>query len=156
MILVTVGTHSTGFERLVKKIDEISFKLETEIIIQIGSTNYKPKNVKWFEFIEYGEMTKLISKSDLIICHGGAGTLLDIYKFNKRIIVVPRLKKFKEAFDDHERELAKALKDKMNVDIVLNVTDLEEKIRENNLQNTNCKKNRGLHRFLKDYLKMVE
>ena len=42
MIFVTVGTHDQGFKRLVKKMDEIAGQIDEEVVMQIGSTDYKP------------------------------------------------------------------------------------------------------------------
>jgi len=40
MIFVTVGTHDQGFERLVKKMDEIAGQIDEEVVIQVGYTDY--------------------------------------------------------------------------------------------------------------------
>ena len=42
MILVTVGTHPQGFDRLVRPMDELAALLEEEVIIQFGSSSYEP------------------------------------------------------------------------------------------------------------------
>jgi UDP-N-acetylglucosamine transferase subunit ALG13 len=47
MIFVTVGTHYQGFDRLIRKMDEIAGKIEEDVIMQIGSTQYKPINAKY-------------------------------------------------------------------------------------------------------------
>ena len=47
-------------------MDEISIKIDDEVIMQIGNTDYKPKNTKWFKFIEYDKMNKLYEKADII------------------------------------------------------------------------------------------
>ena len=52
MIFVTTGTHSQGFDRLIQKMDEIAGKINEEVIMQIGSAKYKPKNAKFFNFIK--------------------------------------------------------------------------------------------------------
>ena len=43
MIFVTVGMHTAGFERLVKKMDEIAGKIDEEVIMQIGGTSIPRK-----------------------------------------------------------------------------------------------------------------
>jgi beta-1,4-N-acetylglucosaminyltransferase len=131
MIFVTVGTHYQGFDRLIKKMDEIADSLNDTVIMQIGNTEYEPKNTEWFRFSEYNSILKLLGKSDIVICHGGAGTLLDILKYDKRTIVVPRLKKFKEVYDDHELELAESLKDR-NISVVSDIGDLLHQVRSGN------------------------
>lgn len=151
MIFVTVGTHYIGFDRLIKKMDEIAPNLNDEVIMQIGNTNYEPKNTEWFKFMEYDKILNFIKKADIIICHGGAGTLLDILDLNKFIIVIPRLKKYKEAYDDHELELAESLTKK--VIMVQNIENLEKTINNLNLQKVEAlRTDENLINFLKNYL----
>ena len=100
-------------------MDEIAGKIDCEILMQVGNTDYEPKNAKWFKLLEYNNILDYMEKSDVIICHGGAGTLLDVLRLNKNVIVVPRLKKYKEVYDDHELELADALKHTKNIMIHL-------------------------------------
>lgn len=155
MIFVTVGTHYHGFDRLIKKMDEISDNLEDKVIMQIGNTNFKPKKTDWFKFLDYDSILEILKKSDLIICHGGAGTLLDVLRLDKRTIVVPRLKNFKEVYDDHELELAESLKNR-NISIVYDIEDLEHQIKfSNNFCNRNNenKENSKLINYLSEYFK---
>jgi UDP-N-acetylglucosamine transferase subunit ALG13 len=152
MIFVTVGTHNQGFERLIKKMDEIAGKIDEEIVMQVGYTDYEPENAEWFEFCEYEELLSFIKRSDVIICHGGAGTLLDSLKFNKKIVVVPRLEKFDEVYDDHELELAGSLRIQNRIFIALNVEDLEKVIKEEKFSFDISKNNQKLVNFLKNYL----
>lgn len=152
MIFVTVGTHYVGFDRLIKKMDEIAPNLEDNVIMQIGHTEYEPKNTEWFKFLEYDEILNFIKKSDIIICHGGAGTLLDILGLNKSIIVIPRLKKYNEVYDDHELELAESLTKK--VIMVRDIENLEGTINKLNLQKIEAlKTDKNLINFLKNYLR---
>ena len=157
MIFVTVGTHYQGFERLIKKMDEIADRIDDEVIMQIGYTKYEPKNAKWFRFAEYEKMLELIEESDVIICHGGAGTLLDSLRFNKPIIIVPRLKKFGEVYDDHELELAEALESARKAIAVYDIEKLEEAIKKaKSLKYKPVKRDKRLANFLKEYLQRAE
>lgn len=154
MIFVTVGTHNQGYERLIKKMDEISSKLNEKVVMQIGTTKYEPKNAKWFRFIDYDEIINIMESSNIIICHGGAGTLLDVLKLNKPTIVVPRFKKFNEHYDDHELELAESLNKSKNILVVFNIEKLEEIISKLNTGKAKDLENdKRLVNFLKQYLR---
>ena len=50
-------------------------------------------------------MRKKIRDSDIIITHGGIGTIVESLNENKIIIIVPRLKRYNEAIDDHQCEI---------------------------------------------------
>jgi UDP-N-acetylglucosamine transferase subunit ALG13 len=153
MIFVTVGTHYKEFERLVKKMDEIAAKIDEKVIMQIGYTNYEPKNARWFKFLSYDEINTFYRKSNLIISHAGAGTLLDILNLKKPSIIVPRLKKYGEHIDDQQIELGEALERSKKVIMLRDIENLEETINKLNLGKIEAlKTDKNLVNFLKNYL----
>ena len=94
MILVTLGTQKQSFNRLLDMIEKSN--INDKIIVQAGYTKYKSKKMKMLDFVDYQEMDKLIKQADLIITHGGVGSIISGLKNNKKIIACPRLKKYKE------------------------------------------------------------
>lgn len=132
MIFVTVGTHDQGFERLVRKIDELveGKNIRDNVIIQIGYTGYKPKACKWFKFVSPEEFEQLCKKSSLIITHAGVGSIMTSLKFSKNIIVVPRLKKFNEHRDDHQLQITKELEKQKRILGVYDINELEYAIKK--------------------------
>lgn len=155
MIFVTVGTHYQGFERLVRKMDEIAAEIDEEVVMQTGYTEYQPQNAKWFRFKDYDEILDIYKSANIIVSHAGAGTLLDSLSFEKQIIVVPRLKKFNEHIDDQQLELAEALENSGRAAAVYDIEKLEEVI-NNTVLNTFNEPNIKLSNFLEDYLKGIE
>lgn len=107
MIFVTLGTQDKPFDRIVKEIDELVSKkvIKEEVIIQCGSSNYKPQHCKIITFVPFEEFTNYIKKSSFIICHGGVGSILDGLKNDKKVIAVPRLAKYKEQQNDHQLQI---------------------------------------------------
>ena len=106
MVLVTVGTQKQQFNRLFELV-ESSKKLKKEkIVAQIGY-----KKMKTFEFIPLEEMNEYIANSDLIITHGGVGTIFYAIKKGKKVIAVPRLEKYGEHINDHQIEICQELED---------------------------------------------
>ena len=130
MILVTVGTHNQGFDRLVKKMDEIAEELGEEVVVQKGHTSYEPRNARFFDFASRGEMEKWVEKARVVVTHGGAGSIVFALGKNKPVVVVPRLKKYGEHVNDHQIELARALEKEGRVKAVLDVKDLKRCIQE--------------------------
>lgn len=108
MIFVTTGTQKFQFDRLIKAIDELVKKgyINEEVICQSGSSNYIPQNFKSYSFISNEKYDEYIKKSDLLITHAGVGTILEGKKYNKKVLVVPRMKKFGEHVDDHQMQIA--------------------------------------------------
>ncbi|MEG1597206.1 MAG: PssE/Cps14G family polysaccharide biosynthesis glycosyltransferase [Bacilli bacterium] len=107
MILVTLGTQDKSFKRLLEMIDkEVKNKnIKDEIIVQAGFTKYESPNMKISDYIPKDEMDKLYKDCDLLITHGGIGSILGGVRNNKKVIAVARLAKFKEHTNDHQLQI---------------------------------------------------
>lgn len=107
MILVTLGTQDKPFNRLLERIDEQIEKgnIKEEVVVQAGFTKYESKNMKIFDLVDREEFQKLITKCDLLITHGGVGSILTGLKNNKKVIVCPRLSKYGEHMNDHQIQI---------------------------------------------------
>lgn len=109
MIFVTLGTQDKGFERLLKQIDKdiVNGNIKEKVIVQAGHTKYKSDNMEIFDFVPADEFEKLVEKANILITHGGAGSILDGIKRGKTIISAARLKKYKEHCNDHQKQIIK-------------------------------------------------
>ena len=108
MILVTLGTQDKKFYRLLDIIEkEIkNGNIKDEVIVQAGySSSYRSKNMKIFDLIPMDEFNQLIKKCDLLITHGGVGSIIEGLKNNKKVIAVSRLKKYGEHTNDHQLQI---------------------------------------------------
>jgi beta-1,4-N-acetylglucosaminyltransferase len=154
MIFVTVGLHYQGFDRLIMKMDALAGMIDEEVVMQIGSTKYKPENAKYFDFVDNDEdILRLFKEARIIISHAGAGTLLNALNFRKPIIVVPRQKVFGEHVDDQQLELTKVLSEDGRVIPVYDIEDLEPALRNIGTANSACLgKSTDLVAFLKRQL----
>lgn len=103
MILVTLGTQKQQFTRLLDAIENSN--IDDEIIVQAGHTKYESKKMQIFDFISYDKMEELVNRADIIITHGGTGSIVEPLKKAKRVIACARLKKYGEHVDNHQREL---------------------------------------------------
>lgn len=112
MILVTVGNATQGFRRLLDAIDVLagSKTLRDEsVIIQSGSNvDFRALHCTQRNFFPPVEFRELIEKADIVVCHGGAGTLHHVFQSGKVPIVMPRRRKYGEALDD-QLELVKEI-----------------------------------------------
>lgn len=111
MILCTVGTHNMPFDRLVTAMDEYAAITNETVVIQLGCSNYLPKNAEYFQFTTYEHMQALHEKARVVVSHAAAGAIILAIKLDKQLVVVPRSSMYGEHFDDHQTQLAKALKD---------------------------------------------
>ena len=107
MILITLGTQDKSFERLLKAIDiKIEQgKVKDKVVVQAGLTKYKSENMEIYDFVEYDKFDELIKSCDILITHGGVGSIITGLKNNKKVIAAARLKKYKEHTNDHQLQI---------------------------------------------------
>ena len=107
MILVTLGTQDKTFERLLVTIDEQIKKgnIKDKVVVQAGSTKYESDNMEIHDFLTREEYDEYIKKCDLLITHGGVGTILSGLNNGKVVIATPRLAKYKEHHNDHQKQI---------------------------------------------------
>jgi len=130
MIFVSVGTHNEQFDRLLREMDRIvgSGVISDKVIAQTGSSTYKPRNFRHFNFSEWKNITKLNKDAEIVVTHGGAGNLLMASHFMKPIVAVPRMKKFGEHVNDHQLQLVRELERQGRVIAVYDIHDLSKAI----------------------------
>ena len=107
MIFVTLGTQDKSFKRLLEDIDNVVKKhnIKDKIIVQAGYTKYDSKNMQIFDLLDKDEFDNYIKKCDLLITHGGVGSILTGLKNNKKVIACPRLAKYNEHMNDHQLQI---------------------------------------------------
>ena len=113
MILVILGTQDKQFPRLLEAVDREIEKgtIKEKVVVQAGQTKYESKNMEILDLVSAPEFDKLIDEADLIITHGGVGSILNAIKKGKRIIAAARLAKYKEHHNDHQKQIIKEFAD---------------------------------------------
>jgi len=109
LILVTVGTHHQGFNRLVQPMDELAADLDEPVVIQRGSSTYEPRYAEHFQWTTSWRMEQLTQQARVVVTHAAAGAIILSLLKDKPLVVVPRLRCFSEHTDDHQQQLATAL-----------------------------------------------
>lgn len=129
LIFVTVGTHNQQFNRLLTEVDKLveNGKIKN-VVAQIGHSTYIPKNYKWFRFLDFEKMIKLQKASDLIITHGGVGSIMTALDIGKPTIVVPRLPAYNEHVDKHQLLMTKELEGQGRIIAVYEIKTLGKAI----------------------------
>ncbi|MBP3831289.1 MAG: hypothetical protein ILA02_02825 [Clostridia bacterium] len=107
MILVLLGTQNNDFHRLLDEIEKniANGNINDQVIVQAGFTKYKSDKMKIFSMTSKENLEDLIKKADLIITHAGVGSIEMSLEHNKKVIAVPRLKKFGEHVNDHQKDI---------------------------------------------------
>ena len=128
MIFITLGSQKFQFNRLLKEVDRLISKkiIKEEVIAQIGVSDYKPKNYKYYDFMTQEEFKKNIDKSSVVITHEGTGAIITALKSDKKVIAVPRLAKYGEHVDDHQIQLINEFKELNFIEPVYEIEELEQ------------------------------
>ncbi len=110
MIFVILGTQDKEFTRLLKSTENEIKKgnITEEVIVQAGCTKYSSDKMKIFDLVSMEKFNDYLQKANLIITHGGYGTITNALKYGKKVIACPRLKMYKEHTNDHQKEILDA------------------------------------------------
>lgn len=123
MIFITLGSQKFQFNRLLKAADQL--KLGKEIFAQIGYSDYRPISYPYKTFMDKNEFEEMMDKADVVITHGGTGAIIGAVKKRKKVIAVPRLKKYGEHVDDHQLQLVEQFR-KLNLIYACEDMDLKK------------------------------
>ncbi|MEG2621156.1 MAG: PssE/Cps14G family polysaccharide biosynthesis glycosyltransferase [Bacilli bacterium] len=128
MILILLGTQDDPFTRILDAIVENvkNGKIKDHVIAQIGSTKYDSTLIETFDFLPQKELNKYVEAANVIITHGGVGTIIECLKMNKKIIAVPRLKKYGEHTNDHQLQIIAEFTDRKYVIPLYNVDEIND------------------------------
>lgn len=109
MIFVTLGTQKQSFKRLLEEIENCPLLRNEEIIAQVGHTKYTSEKITTIDFLDSDEFNNYIRSCEFVIAHGGVGSIFSALLNNKKVLAVPRLKKFGEHVDNHQIEICEKL-----------------------------------------------
>ena len=125
MILVLLGTQNNSFHRLLQEIQKNidNGNIKEEVVVQKGYTKFDSKDMTLYDKLPTDEIKKLIDKADVVITHGGVGSIITSITKGKKVIAVPRLKKYKEHVNDHQLDIIN-LFDEMGY--IIGIHDVEE------------------------------
>jgi len=124
VIFVTVGT--TYFDELVRQVDHLvgTGLIQQDVVAQIGRGVYVPKHIEWVRYLD--DLHPYYERADLIICHGGVGTVFELMLLEKPFIAVAN----RALPGDHQTDLLRALEAKGWCTVCLNMSKLGELIKE--------------------------
>lgn len=123
MILLTVGTQ-LPFDRLIEAVDLLAPDLSEPVIAQVGKGSYVCKNMENYQDVTPSKFEVYLSSCSRIIAHSGIGTVLNAQKFNKPLILVPRVARYGEHRNDHQLATCRMLTGKPGIHIAEDPAEL--------------------------------
>lgn len=135
MILVLLGTQNNSFHRLLEEIQKNidNGNIKEEVIVQKGYTKFESDKMTLYSQLPLDKIEKLIENANLVITHGGVGSIINSIQKGKKVIAVPRLKKYNEHVNDHQLDIVKSFNEIGYIIGLNNVNELEEALK--NVQN---------------------
>ena len=110
-VLVTVGTDHHPFDRLIVWINEwLAAHPEHagSFFVQSGSSKLQPA-AESAKFLDMAGLSQVLDDADVVICHGGPGSIADAWQRGQLPIAVPRLRRYGEVVDDHQVDFCRML-----------------------------------------------
>lgn len=125
LIFVTLGTQDKSFKRLLEAIQrQIDLgNIKEEVIVQAGFTRFESKDMKIFDLVSRDEFDQYMGECDLLITHGGVGSITGGLTHGKKVIAAARLKKYKEHTNDHQIQIIDVFSKK---GYILSLDDFDE------------------------------
>ncbi len=107
MIFITYGTQPHDFKFMGTQINMI--KEDYQVVAQIGeaTNNITRPNTQVFDYTT--EFDRYIDEAQIVITHGGVGSIMGGLMKGKKVIAISRLAKFGEHVDDHQLEVTTKL-----------------------------------------------
>jgi UDP-N-acetylglucosamine--N-acetylmuramyl-(pentapeptide) pyrophosphoryl-undecaprenol N-acetylglucosamine transferase len=109
LLFATVGA-TLPFPRLVEAVAALkaSGEIFEEVLIQTGVGAAAPAGAPCVETLSFDEVQAILSQADIVVCHGGTGSLITALRHGCRVIVMPRQAALKEHYDNHQAEISHA------------------------------------------------
>jgi UDP-N-acetylglucosamine transferase subunit ALG13 len=110
-IVATVGTDHHPFNRLITWINDWLVRHPDQVhgfFVQSGAGSVVPACPSG-RFLEAAQLNALLDEADVMVCHGGPGTIADAWGRGQVPIVVPRLRRLGEVVDDHQVDFCRKL-----------------------------------------------
>ncbi|MCJ2180062.1 beta-1,4-glucuronosyltransferase WelK [Novosphingobium album (ex Hu et al. 2023)] len=127
LAFATVGA-TLPFERLVSLVDQAkrSGLLPEKVILQSGQPlkcEIDP-SIEVHPTLTFEEVNSILARAEVVICHGGTGSIITALQQGCRVIVVPRSFARGEHYDDHQWEIAEAFAHRGLLSVVGNDDDI--------------------------------
>lgn len=128
MIFVTVGSQEP-FDRLIGAVDEWArLRTRGDVFAQIASSRLQPRHIKFTQFIEPSEFTRIMEVASLIVAHAGMGSIISALELGKPIVVMPRRAEFRETRNDHQVATAERFGEQSRIVVASDEQDLPAKL----------------------------
>lgn len=104
-VFAAVGTQKFSFDRLIDALDCIAEGFD--VYIQYGNSK-RPDRCDGAAFLDADRYQEMLSAADVVVVHGGVGTMRAALSIGAKVVAVPRRVTYGEHVDDHQMEIVTA------------------------------------------------
>lgn len=131
LLFATVGAI-LPFDRLVDMVAEVNSRgeISEEILIQTGAGGHAPDGIRTVETLSFDLIQSTLADADIVVCHGGTGSLITALRQGCRIVAVPRLFSKGEVYDDHQAEITSAFAERGLIAVANTADELSQALKD--------------------------
>jgi UDP-N-acetylglucosamine transferase subunit ALG13 len=107
VIFATCGASHFRFDRMMEALTTLPAR---DLRVQHGPAK-PPACAKSYPYLPFATIIEEVEKADIVVSHAGVGSILCAIRSGHTPVIFPRLRRYSEAVDDHQVELAEALAD---------------------------------------------
>lgn len=110
LLFATVGA-TLRFDRLVNLVAHArrnGLLDGYEVVVQTGEGAEPLPDIECHHTLPFDRMKEILHDADIVVCHGGTGSLITALREGCRVIAVPRKFVLGEHYDDHQSEITGA------------------------------------------------
>ena len=125
LLFATVGA-TLPFERLVRSVGELKAEgaIPERVVVQTGEGGSRPEGCEVVETLPFDAVQYLLVRADIVVCHGGTGSLITALRQGCKTIAVPRLFELGEHYDNHQAEITEAFAARGLIQVANSVDEL--------------------------------
>ena len=109
LLFATVGV-TLPFDRMIEMVANLKARgeISEDVVFQTGIGGLTPAGAESYETLPLDRITSFLQEADIVVCHGGTGSVITALREGCRTIVVPRIFEKGEHYDNHQSEITNA------------------------------------------------
>ena len=109
LLFATVGA-TLPYERLLDYVGDAKRKglIPERVVVQTGKGAPPVEGAECLEALDFAAMKAMLARADIVVCHGGTGSIITALQAGCRTIAIPRLFERGEHYDNHQLEITEA------------------------------------------------
>ena len=95
-----------------------------EIIVQTGGGGVRPPGLDTHETLPFKQMRAILRDADIVVCHGGTGSLITALREGCWVVAMPRRFEDGDHYDDHQSEITHAFAERGLIEVARSEEEL--------------------------------